>query len=951
MKLSRLVHAALAAFFFAYPAPTVFSYELTGQTWPIGTSVTMQLELGPTNVSLLDGLGTWNDSAADALALWNQHLDRVSFDWVLDSTAFKDSLDGYNSVFFSDTVLGEGFGADTLAATIVWYDTSDYGTAIEADVVFNNAQTFNSYRGALLPGKSDFHRVALHEFGHVLGLAHVYNNPTGQAIMEPVISNLDHLAADDIAGVALLYGYRITSPTELSGYVVGEPTAFVFSANNSPTSFSAVGLPQGLVLDPIKGKVTGTPLEAGTFTVTVTAHGSPRDVSAVITIVIGSASITSTTSPEPIPVGSYFTYTITAANNPTSFTATGLPTGVVIDGKTGTISGIPDLSDGFDAAVVAHGAGYDASGIIHFSVTPAYRQPVAQISLADNAIRTVQDPVRNRLYVLNNRNVSVVDTDSLSIIATIPVAFAGYDLCLSPDNTKLWLTDAVGIHSYNLTDFSALPDIPNNPPFFEQIRAGVNNKLYVTNPPQGPSSYYLGLYEIDVTSGELTAIRLGGPNTDIGALIDASADGKYLYASFNDGKVTINRYDVSSGAPVLLRSFVPPSTAYLIALSVSPDGKHVSYEAQDQFVEKETIFSMANTLVGATTVLDPTAEPGSFNFGNPGSTGYFNTIIHTGRQRPRLDFINTATGIPFNEWEIVDGGPAFADHAGANLFITTGLTVYVYSLAADGTGGVTPSPKSLLNVSTRSVVGVDDQRMIGGFIITGDAEKEIAFRAIGASLPVIGAMTDPKISIFDSTGALIATNHNWNQFREAIVNAGLDPFDEHDAGLVATLAPGSYTAVVELEDGSTGGLGLVELYDLTSDNSGKIANISTRSKVGTGDNVMIGGFIVGGNQVTNVLARAIGPSLASSVTGVLLDPVLELHDSTGAQIASNDDWGSDQEAEIRGTGIAPTDNRESAILASLQPGAYTAIVRGKDDTTGVALVEIYNLDASATTSQ
>ena len=321
--------------------------------------------------------------------------------------------------------------------------------------------------------------------------------------------------------------------------------------------------------------------------------------------------------------------------------------------------------------------------------------------------------------------------------------------------------------------------------------------------------------------------------------------------------------------------------------------------------------------------------------------------VSTGYQHYQLDFINTASGYPYHSWSVVDFGPAFADHEGINLYLMGYSTIYIYSLAPDGSPGVEPAPKSLLNVSTRSVVGVDDQRMIGGFIITGDASKEIAFRAIGPTLPVVGPMTDPAISVYDSTGALVATNKNWNQYRDEIVNAGLAPFDEHEAALIASLAPGSYTAVVSFETGGTGGVGLVELYDLSSDNAGKIANLSTRSKVGTGDNVLIGGFIVGGTEATSIIARAIGPSLAGSVTGVLLDPILELYNANGVQIDSNDDWRSDQEAEITATGIPPTDSRESAIVTSLQPGPYTAIVRGKNNTTGIALVEIYNLDATS----
>lgn len=248
------------------------------------------------------------------------------------------------------------------------------------------------------------------------------------------------------------------------------------------------------------------------------------------------------------------------------------------------------------------------------------------------------------------------------------------------------------------------------------------------------------------------------------------------------------------------------------------------------------------------------------------------------------------------------------------------------------------------------MVGIDDQRMIGGFIITGDASKQIAIRAIGPSLPLTSAMANPAISIYNSAGALVATNQNWNANRDALVSVGLGPWDEHDAALITILAPGSYTAVVNIEDGA-GGVGLVELYDLSSDNSGKIANISTRAKVGTSDDVLIGGFIVGGKEAINVIARAIGPSLAANnVTGVLLDPVLELYDATGTQIDSNDDWRSN-EAEIIATSIPPADDCESAIVATLQPGAYTAIVRGKNGTSGIALVEIYNLDSATSLSK
>jgi len=138
------------------------------------------------------------------------------------------------------------------------------------------------------------------------------------------------------------------------------------------------------------------------------------------------------------------------------------------------------------------------------------------------------------------------------------------------------------------------------------------------------------------------------------------------------------------------------------------------------------------------------------------------------------------------------------------------------------------------------------------------------------------------------------------------------------------------------------GIALVEAYDLDRTTDAKLANISTRGLVQTGDDVMIGGFIVLGSQNERVIVRAIGPSLP--VTGKLADPVLELHNSDGFLFASNDNWRDTQEDEIILTGIPPTNDAESAIVATLTPGSYTAIVRGVANTEGVALVEAYGLD-------
>jgi hypothetical protein len=309
--------------------------------------------------------------------------------------------------------------------------------------------------------------------------------------------------------------------------------------------------------------------------------------------------------------------------------------------------------------------------------------------------------------------------------------------------------------------------------------------------------------------------------------------------------------------------------------------------------------------------------------------------------KQKLDLINASTGQVYSTSYVAEGGLAFVSHSGRYLYVTGFNTLNVYPLRT--TPDVAPAANSLLNVSTRSTVGTDDDRMIGGFIITGDEPKQIGIRALGPSLPVAGALANPQVTVYDSDNTVVASNLNWNSARSSLIEAGLDPADEHEAALITTLAPGSYTAVVSAETGAIG-VGLVEIYDLSSDNSSKLANISTRGKVGAADDVLIGGFILGGKAATKVIVRAIGPSLAASgVTGVLPDPTLELYNGNGVEIASNDDWASDQKTEISATGIPPTNSKEPAIVATLAAGPYTAIVRGKDGGSGVALVEVYNL--------
>lgn len=262
------------------------------------------------------------------------------------------------------------------------------------------------------------------------------------------------------------------------------------------------------------------------------------------------------------------------------------------------------------------------------------------------------------------------------------------------------------------------------------------------------------------------------------------------------------------------------------------------------------------------------------------------------------------------------------------------------AIAIDGT----PAGQ-LLNISTRVDIQAAENALIGGFIIAGIDPKKVLARAIGPSLSVGGALADTTLQLFQGNTAL-AYNDNWRDSQQTeIEETGLAPQDDLESAIVWTLTPGLYTAVVRGRDNATG-IGLVEIYDLDAGMVSTMANISTRGLVETGDNVMIGGVIVrpdGGGSAT-VVVRAIGPTLGSfGIPDPLLDPTLDLVDSEGGIIRSNDNWKDSQRAQIEATGLQPGDDRESALIQEVVPGNYTAIVRGHGGTTGVALVEVYHL--------
>ena len=260
--------------------------------------------------------------------------------------------------------------------------------------------------------------------------------------------------------------------------------------------------------------------------------------------------------------------------------------------------------------------------------------------------------------------------------------------------------------------------------------------------------------------------------------------------------------------------------------------------------------------------------------------------------------------------------------------------------------GTAVAPGRTVNLSTR-VALTDGTVAFGGFIITGTEPKRVLIRGIGPSLRdrgISNALGNPLIQLFDSNGEPGPVNEDWQDSPQAdeIAATGLAPDHRLESALLRTLAPGSYS--VRLRGDSGPGVGLVEIYDLNTEADSTLANVSTRGPVGTGDNVMVAGMIIDSGGEAIVVVRAIGPSLAAAgVAAPLQDPILDLRNSNGDLISTNDNWKDGQAVAARATLLAPSDEREAVITASVTPGSYTAIVRGRDDTVGEALVEVYRL--------
>jgi hypothetical protein len=493
---------------------------------------------------------------------------------------------------------------------------------------------------------------------------------------------------------------------------------------------------------------------------------------------------------------------------------------------------------------------------------------------------------------------------------------------------------------------------PNGTPIGNANMIALSN--YVVYSP--PWSTYIDALRADAKTANDATANASLPSTQLSTnMVVASANGRAVGgdtppAMFDNGSVAVGGpYDgiVTLNAAAPYQFTRPANAAY--------------YDAQTGVEhEMDEILGLGSYLNASSSNRRPQdlfswSAPGVRNTSTSG-TRYFSI---NGGQTPIINF-SQLSGYDYGDWEsepCPQSNPYVQNAFGCkgqaediSLSSPEGINLDVI-----GYDLITPTGQ-LLNISTRMEVLTGDRVLIAGFIVTGTQSKKIMVRGIGPSLPVPGPLVDPTLELHQGS-ATIASNDNWKindatgQSQQAeIVATGLPPNDDLESAILVTVNPGSYTAILAGKNGGTG-IGLVEVYDLAQSADARLANISSRGFVDVGDNVMIGGLTVGGptGQSGRVLVRALGPSLTNAgVSDELSNPELELHDSNGGIIASNDDWklrpdGSSQEAEIQATNLPPSNDLESALVRILPPGAYTAIVRGHDSATGIGLVEAYNL--------
>lgn len=662
----------------------------------------------------------------------------------------------------------------------------------------------------------------------------------------------------------------------------------------------------------------------GDYSLTFTAsNGVPPNATQNFTLTITRPPRITSVNNATFIVGTANTFTVTTRNSQpkTTLSCTGtLPGGVTFvanNNGTATLSGTPVAgSEGIYFLTITGTNSHPPAAVQVFTLTVQDVAPVTHPPTITSAANTTFTVGTEGIFTIHTTGTP---TSSIALTGTVPAWLTFVD---NTDGTATLdgIPDPGGPASYSLTITATNGIAPDAMQSFT---------LFVNNPPPAFTSADNTTFVIGTLGSFI--VRTSPPIPSATVSFTGTLPSGITFTPNGDGTATIGG-TASAGS----------QGSYPINITASNGTLPNAAQAFTITVQNSPPVLQAPAITSAASASFTVGTAGSFTITTTGTPTP--TLTWDGAQPAWLSFVDNTDGTA-----TLSGTPDPGSDLSYSYTITARNGVSPIA-TQDFTLRIIPVPAGaqLVNVSTRLMIQTGAKVGIGGFIITGTVAKKVLIRALGPTLALLGvpnALQDPLLELHDSTGAVLTSNDDWRVPQEADIEAtGLAPPDDREPAILLNLQPGSYTAIESGKNGTTGN-GLIEVYDVDVLSTSQLSNISTRGLVQTGNNVMIGGFVVSGaSGSVNLLVRALGPTLTQlGVPGALGDPTLQLYDGNGNSLSFNDNWKDSQQTQIQNTNLQPPNNVESAIAAVVSPGNYTAIVRGKNNTTGVALVEVYQV--------
>jgi hypothetical protein len=801
------------------------------------------------------------------------------------------------------------------------------------------------------------------------------------------------------AGVAPII---TNSPLSAAG-TVGTPFSFTITASGLPTSYTAAPLPAGLSIVAATGVITGTPTTVGTTNVLLGATNATGTGNATVVVTVAAAGVAPIITNSPLTaagtVGTPFSFTMTATGLPTNYTAAPLPAGLSLVAATGIITGTPTTVGTTNVLLGATNATGTGNATLVVTVAAAGVAPIITSSPL-SAAGTVGTPFSFTITATGTPtsfSAPSLPLNGLSIVAATGV-ITGIPTSAATMIVPIGATNATGTDTATLTiTIASVYTPPVGPPVASEPiitspetaagSVGTPFATYLITATGSPTSYATSELPAGLTLTALTGAINGTPTEPTIAYVT-------LFATNASGTGTSTlKFTIApaSAAPIITSATSVPGTVgtpfatYLIAATGSPSRLTATgLPAGLTFNALSGAINGTPTSAG-TTVATLTAS----NSAGTGSLALTFTIapvavapiitssgIVSGTVgQPFVTYRIAATGLPTSYGATgLPAGLSVNPLTGAITGTPTAPGNYTVTLLATNAAGtssslltltIAPMPTSrLVNFSARALSGPGDQSLIMGFVVVGNG-KNLLVRGIGPTLAtfgVINELQDPLLSLFNGQ-SVIATNDDWQTnsggptvgaliaTTAARVGAFALPNGSKDAALLFTVNNGAHTTgLLRPDANSTTGVALVEIYDTDTTADSRLVNVAARMNVTPGEGTLIAGFSIGGNAPKTVLIRGVGPVLSGfGVSGVLTDPTIAVY-SGRSLMAANDNWevGTRSATELRDVSVRvgafalPAGSRDAALLITLPPGLYTVQVTGVGNTSGIALVEIYD---------